>query len=71
MALWKETPFARKITFSIVKVIDKTNRKNTIYFEISDELSDFKNDIFQPTIQRTSESDTVRETIERKRPNRR
>ena len=67
----KETSFASEITFAIVKVIDKTNRNDTIYSEISDELNDFKNDIVQRTIQQTSESDTVRKTTDRKRPNRR
>ena len=67
----KETSFASEITFAIVKVIDKTNRNDIIYSEISDELSDFKNDITQRTIQQTSESDTVRKTTDRKRPNRR
>ena len=56
MAVRKETsPF--EIRFSIVKVIDNTNRHDTIYSQISDELSDFKNDNVQWTIQRTSESD--------------
>ena len=35
LALRKETSSAREITFSIVKVIDKTNRHNSIYWEIS------------------------------------
>ena len=49
--------------FSVVKIIDKTNRHDTIYSEISDELSDFKNDIVQlrKRIQRTSESNFTRE----------
>ena len=62
MALRKETSSASKIKFSIVKVIDKTNRHDTIYSDISNELSDFKNDIVQRTIQQTSENDLVRET---------
>ena len=65
LAVKKETTFTSKITFSIVKVIDKTNRHNTIYSEINDELSDFKNDIAQQTIQRTSESDFVKETTDK------
>ena len=47
LAVGKETPSASKITFSIVKVIDKTNRHDTVYSEISDELSDFENDLVQ------------------------
>ena len=62
MALRKETSSASKVKFSIVKVIDKTNRYNTIYSEISDELSNFKNDTVQQTIQQTSKNDLVRET---------
>ena len=53
LAVRKETASASEITFSIVKVLDKTNKRNSIYSEISDELSDFKNDIVQRTIQRT------------------
>ena len=47
MALRKGISSASKIKFTIVKVIDKTNRHDPIHFEISDELSDFKNDIVQ------------------------
>ena len=66
LAVRKETLSAGKITFSIVKVIDKTNRHDTIYCQISDELNDFKNDIIQQTIQQTSESDLVRKTIDKR-----
>ena len=62
LALRKETSSASKVKFSIVKVIDKTNRHSTIYSEINDELSNFKNDIIQQTIQQTSKNDLVRET---------
>ena len=51
-------------------IIDSTNRQETIYSEISDKLSDFKNDNVQKTIQRFSESDSVRETTV-KQPDRR
>ena len=50
LAVRKETRSASEITFSIVKVIDKTNRHDTIYSEISDRLSNFKNDILQQTM---------------------
>ena len=55
----KQTSTADKIIFSIVNLVDKADKKENIYFELSDELSDFDNDIFQPeqTIRRTSESD--------------
>ena len=44
MVTRKETSSAVKIIFSFVKVIDKIFRYDTMYSEISDELSDFKND---------------------------
>ena len=65
--LRKETPSASEITFSIVKVIDKANRHNSIYSEITDELSDFENDIVQGTTQRISENYLDRDN---KTPNR-
>ena len=69
LALRKETSSTIKITFSIVKVIDKTNKHNSIYSEISNELSDFKNDNFQRTIQQISENDIDRDDkkLERRR----
>ena len=36
LAVRKETPSASKITFSIVKIIDKANRHDTKYSQISD-----------------------------------
>ena len=65
MAARKETSSPFEINFSIVKVIDNTNRHDPIYSEISDKLSDFKNENIQRTIQQTSESDSVRETATR------
>ena len=47
LAVRKQTSSTNEIIFSIDKVIDKTNRNNNIYFEINDELSDFKNDNVQ------------------------
>ena len=57
----KQTPTTNKIIFSIVNLIDKTNRNDNIYFDISEELSDFKNDNVQykRPIQQVSESDIV------------
>ena len=60
----KEISSPFEINFSIIKVIDNTKRHDTIYSETSDELSDFKNDNVQRTIQGTSESDFVRETAD-------
>ena len=64
LATRKKTSSARKVIFSIVKVIDKVNRHNIIYSEISGELSDFKNDIIQRgrTIQQIRDGDSFRET---------
>ena len=56
LAVGKET------SSPIVKVIDNTNRHDAIYSETSDKLSDFKNDNVQERIQRTIQSDSVRET---------
>ena len=42
-ALRKQTSATDKIIVSIENIIDKTNRKEDIYFEINDELSDFNN----------------------------
>ena len=53
LALRKQTSSTSEIIFSIVNLIDKTSRNDNIYFEINDELSDFKNDNIQikPPIQ--------------------
>ena len=69
MTVRKETSSPFEVNFPAVKVIDNTNRHNAIYSEIRHELSDFKNNNIQKTIQRTNESDTARETTD-KRPNR-
>ena len=57
----KQTPTTNKIIFSVVNLIDKTNRNDNIHFDISEELSDFKNDNVQykRPIQQVSESDIV------------
>ena len=62
MAVRWETSSQSEINFSIVEVIDNTNRHDNIYSEINDELSDFKNDKIQQTIQRISGSDSIRKT---------
>ena len=51
LATRKETSPPSEINFSIVKVIDNVNKHDSINSDISDELSDFKNDIVQRTIQ--------------------
>ena len=69
LVLRKQTPATDKIIFSIENLIDKTNKKEDIYFEINDELSGFNNDFdqFEPRIRRASESNPTRETINIKR----
>ena len=60
LAVRKQTASSFEISFSIVKVIDSTNRQNAIYTEISDEISDFKNDNVQQKIRRASENNIGR-----------
>ena len=62
LAVRKQTLTIGDITFSIVKIIDKTSKNTSIYFEINDELSDFNNDSFNRPVQQISEGDTRRET---------
>ena len=54
----KQTSGIGDITFSIVKVIDNTNKNTSVYFKMNDELSDFNNG----RVQRISEGDTRKET---------
>ena len=53
--------------FSIVKVIDNTNRTNIIYSEVGDELSNLKNDNIQSKVQRISKSGSVTKTTDTRR----
>ena len=62
LAMPKETSSPSEINFSIVKVIDNVNKHDSINFNINNELSDFKNDIVQQTIERVSKGDTFRKT---------
>ena len=63
----KQTSTGDKIIFSVVKIIDKTNRNDAIYMDISDELDEFNNDIvqFEQSVWGISENSTERETIDR------
>ena len=47
LAVRKQTSPTSEMIFSIVNLIDKTNRNDNIYFETNDELSDFNNDNIQ------------------------
>ena len=64
LALRKQTSTVDKIIFSIENLIDRSNKKNDIYFEINDELKDLNNDEvqFKTIIRQTSESDVNRTT---------
>ena len=71
LAVRKQTSAFNDITFSVVKLIDKTNKNANIYSEINDELSDFSNDVNKRTVQRISENNIRRETTtDRKRQQR-
>ena len=63
----KQTSTGDKIIFSVVKIIDKTNRNDAIYTDISDELDEFNNDIvqFEQSVWGISENSTGQETIDR------
>ena len=60
----KQTPSTYKVIFSIVKLIDKTNKNDSIYFEIGHKLSYFNNNNIQHKrpIQQVSESNIIGET---------
>ena len=62
LAVRKQTSTIGDITFSIVKIIDKTNKNTSIYLEINDELSDFNNGSFKRPVQWISEGETRKET---------
>ena len=61
LASRKETSSPSEKNCSIVKVIDNANKHGSINFDDNDEVSDFKNNIVQRTIQRASKSYTFRE----------
>ena len=44
LAVRQGTSSLSEINFSFVKVIDNSNKEDNIYSEISNKLSDFKND---------------------------
>ena len=47
LAVRKQTSSTSEIIFSIVNLIDQTNRNNNIYFDLNDKLSDFENNSVQ------------------------
>ena len=51
LAVRKQTSPSSDITFSVIKLIDETNKNSSIYFEINNELSDFNNDSDKGTVQ--------------------
>ena len=64
LAARKQASSATEIFFSIVNIIDKTNKNNAIYSDINDKLSDFKNGNvhYKRSVLRISEGGTVGET---------
>ena len=64
LAVRKQVSPTSEIIFSIVNLIDKTNRNNDIYFEINNKLSDFNNDNVQSkwSVRQLSESNISRTT---------
>ena len=54
LATKEQTSQASKIEFSIVKVIDSLNRSNVLYSEVTNELSNLKNDNVRGTVQQIS-----------------
>ena len=61
LAVGKQPSTSADIMFSIVKLLNKTNKNDNVYFETNDKLSDFNNDSVQykRPIQRVSESNIV------------
>ena len=47
LALRKQTSTTNKIAFSIVNLIDRSNKKKDIHFKINREVREFSNGIFQ------------------------
>ena len=64
-ALRKQTLTVGKIIFSVENLIDRSNKKEDIYFKINDKLNEFNNDVvqFEPRIRQVSEGDGSRETV--------
>ena len=58
-----------KIISSIVTMVNKTNRNDTIYTHISDELDEFKNEIvqFEQSVRGIIKNSTGRETTDEKK----
>ena len=58
-----------KIISSIVKMVNKANRNDTIYTYITDELGEFKNEIvqFEQSFRGISENSTGREITDGKK----
>ena len=67
LAVRKQTLTGDKIIFSIVKITYKTNKNDSIYTDISDELDELNNDIvqFEQSVQGISENSTGWETTDR------
>ena len=71
MTTREQTSQTSEITFSIVKVIDKTNKNNVIYSATVDEINSLNNGNIQSKLERISESDMSRTTTHKDRDDKR
>ena len=71
MTTREQTSQTSEIKFSIVKVIDKTNKNNVIYSATVDEINSLNNGNIQSKLERISESDMSRTTTHKDRDDKR
>ena len=71
MTTREQTSETSEIKFSIVKVIDKTNKNNVIYSATVDEINSLNNGNIQSKLERISESDMSRTTTHKDRDDKR
>ena len=71
MTTREQTSQTSEIKFSIVKVIDKTDKNNVIYSATVDEINSLNNGNIQSKLERISESDMSRTTTHKDRDDKR
>ena len=71
MTTREQTSQTSEIKFSIVKVIDKTNKNNVIYSATVDEINSLNNGNIPSKLERISESDMSRTTTHKDRDDKR
>ena len=71
MTTREQTSQTSEIKFSIVKVIDKTNKNKVIYSATVDEINSLNNGNIQSKLERISESDMSRTTTHKDRDDKR